>query len=67
MNQIREWGVHVICWLQQASPLLDVPMRIITTLGGGIFLAIVLFCVYLLDRVHGTRLVALFIFSSYIY
>ena len=33
MNDILDWGIKVILWVQQARPVLDLPARAITFCG----------------------------------
>ncbi len=67
MHKILEWGIEVILWLQQASPALDWPMRFITALGSGAFLASLAIVFYWnIDHRIGARLLVLLVFSSYV-
>ncbi|MBL6978217.1 MAG: glycerophosphodiester phosphodiesterase, partial [Desulfobacteraceae bacterium] len=67
MDPILDWGVKVVLWLQQASPSLDLPFRILTFLGNeGFFILVLPFIYWCVDRRTGVRLSILFLFSAYI-
>lgn len=65
MERTLDWGVQFILWLQQASPTLDLPFKILTVMGDEafylIFFPLLYWCV---DRRVGARLILLFLFSS---
>jgi membrane-associated phospholipid phosphatase len=67
MDNVLDWGVGIVLWLQQLSPTLDVPFRVITFLGGEEFFLLLLpFLFWCLDRTAGTRLFYLFFLSVYV-
>ena len=67
MESILNWGVETIVWLQQFSPQLDLPFKILTFLGNEEFFMLILpFVYWSLDRRAGTRLAILFLFSAYV-
>ena len=37
MENIWFWGIELILWMQQFSPMLDIPMTLITHMGDEIF------------------------------
>ncbi|MDD5711607.1 MAG: phosphatase PAP2 family protein [Smithellaceae bacterium] len=66
MDQLLNWGVVVIVWLQQASPALDLPFKVLTFLGTEVFYIILLPVFYwTIDRRTGARLAVLFLVSAY--
>jgi membrane-associated phospholipid phosphatase len=65
MEGILDWGVRVILWLQQGSPTLDTPFKVLTLMGNEtfylVFFPLIYWCV---DRRFGARLIVLFLVSS---
>ncbi|MBN1484543.1 MAG: phosphatase PAP2 family protein [Chloroflexia bacterium] len=67
MEPILEWGLEVILWLQQFSPALDAPFKVLTFLGEEEFFLILLpLLFWCIDRRIGIRLILVFFFSTYI-
>lgn len=65
MEDILDWGIRVVLWLQQASPALDLPFQALTLMGNETFYLIFFPLVYwCLDRRVGARLIILFLLSS---
>jgi membrane-associated phospholipid phosphatase len=62
-----DWGVDVIRWFQQFSPILDLPFKSLTFLGNLefflIFMPLIYWCI---DRRMGARLLVLFLISAYV-
>lgn len=66
MNNILDWGIQVVLWLQQFSPALDLPFKLITFLGGELFFLLLLPGLYWsLNRRMGARVTMLFLLSTY--
>ena len=67
MENVLDWGVEVVLWLQQLSPALDLPFKSLTSLGNLefflIFMPLIYWCV---DRRTGARLLVLFLISAYV-
>jgi membrane-associated phospholipid phosphatase len=66
MESVLQGGISVINWLQQASPLLDMPFKILTYTGDQMFY--ILFFPLLIWSVHhriGIRLTIFFLISAY--
>jgi len=67
MESVLNWGIDVILWMQQGSPLLDLPFRFFTLLGDElfflVFLPLIIWCV---DFSRGIRLTVLFLLSGYL-
>ena len=67
MEPILDWGVKVVLWLQQSSPFLDLPFKILTFMGNeGFFILVLPFIYWCVDRRTGVRLSILFLFSAYV-
>jgi membrane-associated phospholipid phosphatase len=67
MEPILDWGVKVVLWLQQSSPSLDLPFKILTFMGNeGFFIIVLPFIYWCVDRRTGARLSVLFLFSAYV-
>jgi membrane-associated phospholipid phosphatase len=67
MEDILDWGVAVVLWLQQFSPFLDSPFKVFTFMGEEEFFMLLLPLFYwCLDRQTGVRLTLLFLFSAYL-
>jgi len=67
METILHWGILVIKWMQQASPLLDLPFKILTFTGDQMFY--ILFFPLIIWSVHhriGIRLTIFFLINAYI-
>ena len=66
-NEILDWGIAVVRWLQQFSPSLDLPFKTLTFLGDLefflLFMPLLYWCLY---RPSGARLLVLFLISAYI-
>lgn len=61
-----DWGVSLILWLQQLSPALDLPFKIISAVGDEeLNLLVVSFVYWRLDRRLGARAGLLYLFSAY--
>ncbi len=66
-EEILDWGVEVIRWLQQFSPALDWPFKSFNFLGNlEFFLLFMPLLYWCIDRRIGVRLVVLFLISAYI-
>lgn len=66
MNALMEWGIRVIAWLQQASPVLDWPFRAFTFMGEEEFFLLLLPLIYwCLDRQTGARVTVAFLLCAY--
>lgn len=67
MESILEWGIGVILWLQQFSPALDLPFKILTFTGDELFylllLPVIIWCISLRT---GVRLMALLLLNTYV-
>lgn len=62
-----DWGVEVILWFQQFSPVLDWPFKSLTFLGNlEFFLILMPFIYWCLDRRTGVRLLIFFLVSAYL-
>jgi len=67
VNDILDWGIKVILWVQQARPVLDLPARAITFCGEELFFLLFLPLIYwCLDRRNGAWLTVTFLVSAYI-
>jgi membrane-associated phospholipid phosphatase len=67
MQQLLDWGIAFILWLQQFRPALDAPFRALTFAGDELFYLLFLPLVYWsLDRRTGARLTLLFLISAYL-
>ncbi len=67
MGNGSDWGIAVVLWLQQFSPALDWPFRILTFLGDEPFFLLLLpFIYWSVDGRSGARLILLFLFSAYL-
>lgn len=65
MESVLDWGVRVILWFQQASPTLDTPFKMLTSMGNQAFYMVFFPLLYwCIDRRIGARLIILFLFSS---
>jgi membrane-associated phospholipid phosphatase len=66
-GEILDWGIEVVRWFQQFSPVLDWPFKGLTSLGNLEFFLFFLPLLYwCLDRRCGVRLLVLFLLSAYI-
>jgi membrane-associated phospholipid phosphatase len=67
IDNLLDWGVGVVLYLQGLSPTLDIPFKILTFMGNGPFFLLLLpFIYWCLDRRTGVRLTILFFLSSYV-
>jgi membrane-associated phospholipid phosphatase len=67
MDSTLDWGLQVVLWSQQFSPLLDGPFKFFTFLGEETFFLLLLPALYwCLDRHTGARLTVLFLLSTYL-
>jgi membrane-associated phospholipid phosphatase len=67
LDTILHQGIEMILCLQRFSPALDLPFRVITTLGEEAFVLLFLPAIYwCIDRRIGVRLCVLFLFSAYL-
>lgn len=67
MDGILEWGVNVVLWFQQFSPMLDLPFSVLTFMGNEEFFLLLLpFVYWCTDRRTGARLIVLFLFSTWV-
>lgn len=67
MEALFQWGISVINWMQQASPLLDAPFKILTYTGDQMFY--ILFFPLLIWSIHhriGIRLTVFFLINAYL-
>lgn len=66
MDGLMEWGLRVIAWFQQFSPVLDWPFRMFTLMGDEEFFLLLLPLIYwCLDRRTGARLTVAFLLGAY--
>ena len=64
MESVLAWGIDVVLWFQQFSPMLDIPFRFLTFLGDQEFFMLMLPVVYwCIDRKVGSRLIFFFLIS----
>jgi len=67
LENVLDWGIEVILWFQQFSPVLDWPFKSLTFLGDlEFFLILMPFIYWCLDRRTGVRLLILFLVSAYL-
>lgn len=67
MQQLMDWGIELILWLQQFRPTFDVPFRAFTFIGDELFYLLFLPLIYwCLDRRTGARVTLLFLVSAYV-
>lgn len=67
MEWILHWGIDVIKWFQQASPLLDLPFLIFTYTGDQMFFILFFpLVIWSIDHNFGLRLTIIFLLSSYL-
>ena len=65
MENMWYWGIDSILWMQQFSPILDIPFKLITYMGDEIFYLTMLPLLYWsVDRRIGAELTILFLLSS---
>ncbi len=65
MESLLNWGIEVVLWFQQFSPALDLPSKILTSLGDKEFFLLMLPLVYwCIDRQAGASLFMLLLFSA---
>ena len=66
-EDILDWGVDIVLWFQQFSPVLDLPFKSLTFLGNLEFFLIFMPLIYwCFNRRMGARLLTLFLISAYI-
>ncbi|MGD9042077.1 MAG: phosphatase PAP2 family protein [Desulfobacterales bacterium] len=66
-ENILDWGIEVVLWLQEFSPALDLPFKSLTFLGNLEFFLIFMPLIYwCFNRRTGARLLILFLISAYI-
>jgi membrane-associated phospholipid phosphatase len=67
MASLLDWGILVVLWFQQFSPVLDLPFKALTFLGDQefflLFMPLIYWCI---DRRTGTRIFILLLFSAYL-
>jgi len=67
MESLLDWGIEVVLWSQQFSPALDLPFKILTSLGDKEFFMLLMPLIYwCIDRQAGARLFILLLFSAYL-
>lgn len=67
MDGILSWGTAANIWLQNFSPALDTPFKLITFFGEELFFMAFLPLVYWsINRATGVRLLVLFLFSAWV-
>ncbi len=67
MQQLLDWGIHVILWLQRFHPTLDLPFRAFTFMGDELFFLLFLPLIYwCVDRRNGAQVTFLFLISAYV-
>jgi membrane-associated phospholipid phosphatase len=65
MEGLLNWGIDVVLWFQQFSPALDVPFKILTSLGDKEFFLLLMPLIYWsVDRQAGARLFMLLLLSA---
>ena len=65
MESVLNWGIEVVLWFQQFSPALDLPFKVLTSLGDKEFYLLLMPLVYwCIDRRPGARLFMLLLFSA---
>jgi len=67
LESLFDWGIDVVLWLQQFSPALDLPFKILTFLGNEEFYLLVMPLIYwCVDRRKGVNLFILLLLSAYL-
>ncbi|MGB5746187.1 MAG: phosphatase PAP2 family protein [Desulfobacterales bacterium] len=65
MESLLNWGIEVVLWFQQFSPTLDLPFKILTSLGDKEFFLLLMPLVYwCINRRAGARLFILLLVSA---
>ncbi len=65
MESLLNWGIEVVLWFQQFSPTLDLPFKILTSLGDKEFFLVLMPLVYwCINRRAGARLFILLLVSA---
>jgi membrane-associated phospholipid phosphatase len=65
MEFFLNWGIDVVLWFQQFNPALDIPFKILTSLGDKEFFLLLMPLVYwCIDRQAGARLFLLLLISA---
>jgi hypothetical protein len=60
MEGVLNWGIDVVLWFQQFSPALDLPFKVLTSLGDKEFYLLLMPLVYwCINRRTGARLFVL--------
>ena len=67
MESLLNWGIEVVLWLQQFSPVLDLPFKALTFMGDEAFYLLFMPLIYWsIDRRTGAGLFILLLFSAYL-
>ena len=67
MSNLLDWGIQAVLWLQQFSPALDHPFKMLTFLGDETFYLVFMPLIYwCIDRRTGGRLFFLLLLSAYL-
>lgn len=67
MEATYQWGIAWINWMQQASPLLDVPFILLTITGDQMFYMLFLpLLIWTIDQKIGLRLTVFFLISGFL-
>ena len=67
MESILNWGIDVVLWFQQFSPTLDLPFKVLTSLGDKEFYLLLMPLVYwCINGRVGARLFLLLLVSAYL-
>jgi len=67
MESVLNWGIDVVLWFQQFSPALDLPFKVLTSLGDKEFYLLLMPLVYwCINRRAGARLFLLLLISAYL-
>ena len=67
MEGLLNWGIEVVLWCQQFSPVLDIPFKALTFMGDEAFYLLFVPLVYWsIDRRTGAGLFILLLFSAYL-
>jgi len=65
MESVLNWGIEVVLWFQPFSPALDLPFKVLTSLGDKEFYLLLMPLVYwCINRRAGARLFMLLLFSA---
>jgi len=67
MESLLNWGIEVVLWFQQFSPVLDLPFKALTFMGDEAFYLLFMPLIYWsFDRRTGAGLFILVLFSAYL-